>query len=708
MSDTINGKFDAAVQRARAALANVDELQADLERLKASRFYRLHAALARPANDAALAAPETFDPAALETLRDLWLRRVAERPLSSEPIVSIVIPAYNHVALTVRCLTSIARSWFETLHVEIIIADDGSKDETALLAEALPGLIVIANRRNEGFISACNRGASIARGKYLCFLNNDASACDGWLDELVTTAESDGSIAIVGSKLLYPNGKLQEAGGIVYRDGSAANYGRGDNPDDPRYNYVRDVDYCSGASLLVRAEVFRSLGAFDTRYAPAYYEDSDLCFAARAAGYRVVYQPRSRVVHDEGATSGTSMTRGVKRYQTVNRLKFVERWRDTLTGQQPPGKTVEGARRIRRGQVVLVVDSYVPLHDRESGSKRLLALLKIMREQGLHVIFLPDNYAAIQPYASELEALGIEVLYHVDGGRSKEAAIDEVLPILDFAWICRPELFEIYYPNLRRNHATKFIYDTIDLHFVREQREETRGALPATGSWQATQARELSAARRADTVLTVTHAERDVLRGFGITSVHVVPNVHEPVRVEGLPFEQRLGVLFIGGYNHRPNVDAARYLCEEIMPRVWETLPDVRVTLLGSNPTESVLALAGDRVEVPGYVPDVTPFFTTRRVFAAPLRYGAGLKGKIGESLAYGLPVVTTEIGAEGFSFEDGRHYLHAEEPAAFAAAIVRLYTDARLWNRVAEAAGEALEPLLPARVAEAVRDVLR
>jgi len=705
---SINGKFDDAVRRARAAQAQVDELRANLEHLKASRFYRLHAIFARPGNGTSAPAPEMFDPAALEGLRELWLRRTAERPLSSEPIVSIVIPVYNHVALTVRCLASIARSWFETLQVEIIVVDDGSKDETALLADALPGLTVVRNGRNEGFIGACNRGAAVAKGKYLCFLNNDTSVGDGWLDELVITAENDGSIAVVGSKLTYPSGKLQEAGGIIYSDGTGANYGRGGNPDDSRYNYVRDVDYCSGASLLVRAEVFRALGGFDTRYAPAYYEDADLCFAARAAGYRVVFQPRSSVVHDEGATSGTSTTRGVKRYQAVNRAKFVERWREALPSHQPPGRTADGARRIRRGQVVLVVDSYVPLHDREGGSNRLFALLKIMRDQGLHLIFLPDNYAAIQPYASELEALGIEVLYHVDGGRSKEAAIDEILPILDFAWICRPELFETYYPILRRNQAVKFIYDTIDLHFVRERREEECGAVPATGSWEATRKREFSAARRADAVITVTHSEREVLREGGIDNVHVVPTVHAPLDVERPPFEARSGVLFIGGYNHAPNVDAARFLCEEIMPIVWARLPDVHVTLLGSNPSERVLGLASDRVDVPGYVHDIAPYFARHRVFAAPLRYGAGLKGKIGESLAYGLPVITTEIGAEGFAFEEGRHFLHAESPAEFAEAIVRLHTDAQLWDRLAEAAHEPLEPLLPKRVAEAVRDVLR
>ena len=346
------------------------------------------------------------------------------------------------------------------------------------------------------------------------------------------------------------------------------------------------------------------------------------------------------------------------------------------------------------------------MHDREAGSKRLFALLAIMRDQGMHVIFLPDNYAAIQPYAAELEALGIEVLYHVDNGRSKNEAIDEILPILDFAWICRPELFDAYYANLRRNEAIRLIYDTIDLHFVRERREEECGGVAVTGSWQATREIELSAARRADIVLTVSQPERDVLRDHGVPNVRVVPIVHRRSELERPSFVDRAGVLFIGSYNHKPNIDAARFLCEEVMPFVWETLPEVHVTLLGNNPPESLLELDAERVRVLGYVPDIAPFFASHRVFAAPLRYGAGLKGKIGDSLAYGLPVVTTSVGAEGFTFEDERHYLHAEDAASFAKAIVRLYTDAELWNRLAQAADEPLEPLLPENVARALRDI--
>jgi GT2 family glycosyltransferase len=698
--------FDEALAAAHAAQQRSDGLRADLAHLRKSRWYPIHAAFPRRA---AWRVRESFDRDAWSELQTLWKRRTAVHPLSEQPLVSVVIPVYNHVNTTVRCLTSIALSWFETLPVEIILVDDGSRDETALLHNALDGLRSLKRGRNQGFIAACNDGAAIARGRYVCFLNNDTSALDGWLDALVTLLESDGSIGAAGSKLLYPDGRLAEAGGIIYADGTGENYGRGGDPSDPRYNYRRDVDYCSGASLIVRRELFDRLGGFDRRYEPAYYEDADLCFAIREAGLRVVYQPASVVIHDEGTTAGTDDRSGVKRFQTRNRARFFDRWQKTLRDRVPPSPQASGAaaRRIRTGKVVLVIDSYVPLHDREAGSKRLAALVHIMRDLGYHVVFLPHNYAAIQPYARELEACGIEVLYHVDGGRSKEQAIDEILPLVDVAWICRPELFDAYYDTLRRNTAIRFIYDTIDLHFVRERREAELG-LAAADTWQTTRERELNAARRAATVITVTDEERAVLVQAGIQNVVVVPTVHERYATDAPPFSARAGVLFIGNYNHTPNVDAARWLCREIMPLVWQANPTISLTLLGSNPTPEVEALASERVAVPGYVPDVSPYFQSHRVFAAPLRYGAGLKGKIGESLAYGLPVVTTAVGAEGFAFVDERDCLLAETPEAFARALLRIYDDEALWNRLAGAADTVLAPCSPKCVAETIHAVMR
>jgi GT2 family glycosyltransferase len=202
---------------------------------------------------------------------------------------------------------------------EVIVVDDASVDETRDLEELISGVTVVRNDTNRGFIEACNRGAAAARGEFVVFLNNDTLVTPGWLSALLEPFEEP-DVGLVVPKLLYPDGRLQEAGGIVFSDGSAWNYGRGDDPTNPKYEFRRDVHYGSGACLAAPRNLFEELGGFDTRFAPMYYEDVDLAFAARSANRRVVYQPACQIFHAEGGTAGTDTASGAKRYQVVNQI----------------------------------------------------------------------------------------------------------------------------------------------------------------------------------------------------------------------------------------------------------------------------------------------------------------------------------------------------------------------------------------------------
>lgn len=610
-----------------------------------------------------------------------WRSRAAGDPVG-EPLVSVVIPVYNHLGDTLRCLDSIARTWFDSLPVQFIVIDDASTDRSQHVLPQFPTIEYLRNTENIGFLRSCNHAAGRALGKYICFLNNDTIVCNAWLDHLVSTVERDDRIGAVGAKLVYPNGTLQEAGGIIWRDGSGWNYGRGGNPSDCRYNFERDVDYCSGAALLVRRDLFEQLGGFDLTFAPAYYEDADLCFAIRNAGYRVVYQPRAEVVHLEGVTSGTEIGVGVKQYQEHNRPMFERKWKDALQRHLPhdPARAEEAARRLVHRPRVLIVDSYVPMHDKEAGSNRIMHIIEFLRSSGYGIVFLPDNYAALQPYTAELQALGVEVLYHTDGAGTPEEALKGALEQVDCVWICRPELFDKYGPLARASSTAKILYDTIDLHYVRKRREaEMKG--PHVGDWRRYEAMELAAARSADVTIVVSDPERAVLLERGITNVEVIPTIHNRAAQAPSRFADTRDLLFIGNYNHTPNADGAVWLCREIMPRVWKTLPDVTVWLLGSDPTDEVRALASRRVRVPGYVPDVSRHFESARLFLAPLRFGAGLKGKVGHAMSYGLPIVATDVAVEGFGFGDGVHCSIANTAQAFADAIVHAYNDESAWE---------------------------
>lgn len=709
---TGNSAFRALLETLRAQRQAAQKLRSDYAIIERSRFARLRTIwlLVKSLFRRTGAAEPPFATASnlgvLRALRDSEprpenpglnelaeaLSKKAEGQPDVDPLVSIVVPAYTDLFVTERCLKSLVDAWPQSIRCEIIVVDDASPDRVGTSLSELPGITVVRNGTNLGFVGACNRGAALARGRYIVFLNNDTVVKDAWLDWLVIVAEANPQIGAVGSKLIYPDGRLQEAGGIIFRDGSGWNFGRYGSPESFEYNFSRDVDYCSGAALLVRADLFRAIGGFAAEFAPGYYEDADLCFEIRRRGYRVVYEPRSEVVHFEGLSAGTDVESGMKRFQNINHPKFVQKWSNALQShyENDRANVWRAARRQMGRRTILVIDSYVPLYDREAGSQRLLEILRILRSGGFHVVFAPDNFAAIQPYTSELLAMGIEQLYYNGRNAPLEDRLRELLPYVDVAWVCRPELAEKFMPIIEKFNVP-VIYDTIDLHFMRLKRQAAFDKKIRPESWKSVETLELKLAADAAATVVVTEQEREELVKRGIEHVAVIPTIHNP-RPGPLPdFVNRTGVLFIGGYNHTPNVDAARWLCEEIMPLVWQRLPDVRVTLVGSNPPGEVLALANDRVDVAGYVPDADPFFLNARVFVAPLRYGAGMKGKIGHSLSFGLPLVTTALGVDGFALVQGKNCLIAEDAQSFSEAIVRLHSDRSLWEAMSSRCFEAI-----------------
>lgn len=729
---TLRGRLRLNDDRIRAALAELQRERQQVMRLRAehrtlvgSRFYALRAFwlslhglfgfgrrrqayiawnTGGHASPAKTAVEKIVDEAEVAAA---WRTRIRERS-APEPVATVIIPVYNHLNDTLRCLNSIAQTWFESLSVEFIVIDDASEDRSQAVLDGFPGIRYMRNPQNAGFLRSCNLAAKEARGKYICFLNNDTIVKNAWLDHLVSTAEGDSTIGAVGAKLLYPDGTLQEAGAIIWRNGDGWNYGRGADPSNARYNFEREVDYCSGAALLVRRSAFEALGGFDDQFAPAYYEDADLCLALRQAGYRVAYQPKAEVVHLEGVTSGTDIATGVKRHQEHNRPKFEQKWRSVLQThlEGNPAQVEAAARRFMNSPRVLFIDSYVPMHDKEAGSNRLMHIIAFLRKQGCGVAFLPDNYADLQPYTGDLQSMGVEVLYHTEGGPSMDTALRETLHQVECVWICRPELFAKYGPVARAASRAQIVYDTIDLHFVRKQREAQ--ILGRDVDWRSYEQLEVSAAKSADATVVVSGPERDVLAERGISDIHVIPTVHDRAITGGRTFEGTHGLLFIGNYNHTPNVDAATWLCREVMPHVRKAIPDVKLTLLGSNPTDAVRSLASRRVLVPGYVPDVTSYFMSARLFLAPLRFGAGLKGKLGQAMSYGLPIIATDVAVEGFGMVDGEHCIIANDGVGFANAIVRAYSDKDSWQHASGALLEKSAEFSSAAVGSRVLTLLR
>lgn len=604
-----------------------------------------------------------------------------ELATSDAPRASIVIPVYGQLAHTLTCLRAIAEHPPKT-PFEVIVVDDGSPDDTAAVLPQIAGLRYHRRAGNDGFIAACNDGARLARGEYLVFLNNDTMPQPGWLDALLRTFDQHPDAGLVGAQLLYPDGRLQEAGGVVFADGSAWNYGRGESPDDPRFGYLRDADYLSGAACAIPRALFAQVGMFDARYAPAYYEDTDLAFAVRAAGRSVLYQPAARVVHDEGTTAGTDTGSGPKAYQVRNQALFYAHRRNALAHHLPPGTAPSPASMHRAQRQVLIIDALTPMPDRDSGSLRLVNLMRLLREEGAHVVFLPANRECAGGYTAALQQLGVEAWY-APYARRAPAWLRQHGSRFDAVMVCRHYVAREFLPLLRL-HApqARVVFDSVDLHYLREQRAaEVAGDAAMARTASRTRTLELDVIARSDLTLVVSEAERALLAADAPESpVEVLSNLHR-VAGAGLPFRERRDLVFVGGFRHPPNVDAVRWFVEAVFPRIRAELADVRFHCIGGDVVPEVQALAArDGVLVHGHVPDIAPYMAGCRIALAPLRYGAGVKGKVNLSMAHGQPVVATSCAVEGMHLRDGFDVLVADDAETFAAAVVRLYRDETLW----------------------------
>jgi len=603
---------------------------------------------------------------------------------SANPKVSVIIPCYGKVEYTLRCLAAIAANPPKAA-IEVIVVDDATPDNSLACLGHVPGIRLMRNPRNLGYLRSCNAAARIAEGDYLMLLNNDTQVMPGWLDALLEAFRGRSDVGAVGSQLLYPDGRLQEAGCIVWNDGSGWNFGRSDSPDRPMYNYIREVDYCSAASLLVPRALFNSLGGFDELYAPAYSEDSDFAFRLRERGYKVLYQPRSRVVHFEGVTHGRSLSNGMKAWQVRNQQKFLARWRSVLSSQHMSnGEHVLRARDRAHGrEVALVIDHYVPEPDRDAGSRTVLCIIRGLLQLGMVVKFWPHNLYFNPGYTEALQDMGVEVAYGADIGTFGKWLADNAND-LDYVLTCRPHVAAAFLPDLTPYPRIARLYYGMDLHFSRMRLQgKEQSDLVVLRQAQRMEALERSVWRDMDVVLYPSNQESEYAAATepGVAARTLLPYCFEQFAALRPPPTDPV-LLFVGGFAHQPNQHGLMWFLDQVLPIIRMQVPTARLVVVGSNPPADIAALNSTLVSVRSNVSDheLRELYRTARVAIAPLRYGAGVKLKVVEAMCEGLPLVTTAIGAQGLpGLEDIVSV--CDEPTAFADAVCQLLSADTVWS---------------------------
>ena len=474
---------------------------------------------------------------------------------------------------------------------------------------------------------------------------------------------------------------------IIWGTGDPWNVGRDGNAYEPRYNYLRQVDYVSGAAMMLPRALWKEVGGFSEEFAPGYFEDTDLAMKVREAGRLIVYVPTSTIIHFEGKSAGTNTSSGMKRFQEINRPKFKQKWAQAVSGHGAVGDNPDREKDRSAALRILFLDHQFPNVDGDAGSYAAFQEIRLFQSLGAKVTFLPRNLAWMDRHTQALQRIGVECLY-APYVSNYSSYIQNHAREYDAVFVCRYQIAEHVVPLIRASSPnTRIIFNLADLHFLRELREvaaRTDGyARQRPGE---TQAAELAVVQSCDLTFSYTDVELAVLES----------HLKRPAKLARLPwvaecnpsprtFADTQDILFLGGFSHPPNAQAVRFFANEVMPAVTARLPGVHFNVVGKGAEGALEQLQSESLRIVGHVPDLDEVMAGARVFVAPLMAGAGLKGKVVEAIARGVPCVLSPVAAEGTGLVDGVSCLIADSPARWAECVLRLYTDKALWDGISQ-----------------------
>ncbi|PPQ28582.1 glycosyltransferase [Rhodopila globiformis] len=630
------------------------------------------------------------------------LLALARAPLdftvAAQPDVSVIMVVHDNVALTLHALASLRAAWPGP--IELILVDSGSSDETRHIQRYVHGAQVLRFQDNVSFVRGCNAGLAAATADAVLYLNNDVALADGAIAAALRRLRSDEGIGAVGAKVIRAHGLLQEAGGIVWRDGWTIGYQRDQPPQVPEANFVRDVDFCSAVFLLVRAAVLHALEGFDDAFAPAYYEDIDLCLRIRAAGHRIVYDPAVVVHHLEyGTSQGTAHERIHAAHET-----FVRKHADWLrSGHAADSHTLLFARSASqtRGRVLLIEDQ-VPLRRLGSGFVRSNDVVRAMARLGYHVTVYPihpNRYSLAAVYGDFPDT--VEVM-HDRSLTDLDSFLRDRRGYYTTIWIARTHNLDLVRPMLEAigmeaMGQPRIVLDTEALGATREAQK--RDVLRTAERFDADQSLrdELRNAAFCRHIVSVNRQEAARIRTLGLSDVSVLGHVRR-LALTPRNWRGRAGLLFVGALHtmDSPNFDSLCWFVDEVLPRVEQQLGyETRLTIAGFVAPDVNLGRFQDhpRVTLRGEVADMTPLYDAHRVFVAPTRFAAGIPYKLHEAASQGIPIVATELLRQQLGWENWQDMLAVDQtdPGTFADLVVTLYQSETLWNQLRAGAAQRI-----------------
>lgn len=607
---------------------------------------------------------------------------------AESPKLSVVVVCFNQAAMTLACLQSLKAQ--QKCPIEVVVVDNDSDDDTAALLEKVSGITKIRNEQNLHFIAAANQGAESAKGEYLLFLNNDAVLRQGAAASAVEILDHDPSIGVLGGKIVFPDGSLQEYGAGVRLDGESFGIGRGECPSFALFQSSREPLYVSGCCLFTRRKLFESLSGFDEYFAPAYYEDVDYCMRAASAGERVVVDPRVSAEHFMSASSKSNRVRSALHKQGQER--FIARYESQLSKLRFRGAKVLTTNCSRPR--VLYLDDLIPIANRGAGYPRAIAVLRSLAELGCDVTVLPCKF----------EYLDWQLIYsdlprniRVCNGITVHAFLsycERDLSEFDVIWVSRPAPMKFFQQSVRTSvklkQGVRVIYDAeaifSDRIYTREKFAPDKQILSLESEAVSAQD-ELRLVSGADEVVAVNELDAARFSGASKKPVHIVSSACIGNNGQSPSFAQRRDFLFVGAVAHpdAPNFDAAEWFISQVWPSILARIPNSRCVIAGNWTVEKPDFLDVSGVDFRGFQSDLTALYDSARVFIAPTRYSAGIPLKVLEAAANGVPTCISELLCEQLGWTADREALVAptSDARAFAEMATLLYEDEARWQSV-------------------------